>query len=71
MAGGIKIKDGGVVGEVWIMNAIQSIIDNAKNNIAAERDEKEVYVMEQIPELTDVELDAVVSQLETYERRRV
>ena len=51
--------------------AIQSIIDNAKNNIAAEREAKEVYIAEQVPELTDVELDAVVSQLETYERRRV
>ena len=51
--------------------AIQSIRDSARNNIAAEREAKEVYVMQQVDELTDVELDAVVSQLETYERRRV
>ena len=43
----------------------------ARNNTAVEREKKEVYVAEQVPELADVELDAVVSQLETYERRRV
>jgi len=51
--------------------AIQSIIDSARNNIAAEREAKVVYATDQLDELTDVELDAVVSQLETYERRRV
>ena len=51
--------------------AIQAIIDNARNNIAAEREAKVVYITGQLDEVTDVELDAVVSQLEAYERRRV
>ena len=60
-----------VLGSEMTKTAIQSIIDNARNNIAAEREAKEQYVMSELGLLADVELDAVVSQIETYERRRV
>ncbi len=50
---------------------IDEMREEARNNLAVEREEKEIYVTEQIQECTDVELDAVVSQLETYKRRRV
>ena len=50
---------------------IDDMRKNAINNIAVEREIKVVYVTSQLDEVTDVELDAVVSQLEQYERRRV